>query len=312
MKEIFITAGDPRGIGPEIICKSLDRLAKEDKIKNKIVIGGSRDDFEKYAGEFNLEFDFDTDKNNPGFYLFHIPRSGDPATDCLNYLEKGIEYCKQNPRSALVTAPVRKDEVARIQPGFTGHTGYLAQKFNQKDVVMSFVTDRIKMSLLTTHISLKEVSSAITVGKILTHVRIVDRSLRENFGIEGGRLVLASLNPHGGESGLLGTEEETVFKRARDRLEEEKINISGPYSPEKVLKEFLEGKYDFIVSPYHDQFLPAVKYLLGPSVNYTMGLPVIRTSPDHGPALDIAGKDKARPDSFLKAIELAFKLAEGN
>ncbi len=312
LKKIFITAGDPRGIGSEIISKSLNRLSKYNKINYKIVIGGSRDNFKYYSEKFNLKFRFNLNTDRPGIYFYDIPPSGEPGRDCLNYLNKGIEYCRNNSACALVTAPVRKDEVAGILPGFTGHTEYLARKFNVEEVAMSFITRRLKMSIVTTHIPLNEVPRKVTANKIFTHIKIIEKTLRENFRSKSREIVLTSLNPHGGESGLIGTEERTIFKTAVRRLKDDGIDIAGPFSVEKVLKESLNGKYDFIVSLYHDQILPGVKCMLGPTVNYTMGLPVPRTSPDHGPALDIAGKNKACPESMFKALNLAVILAGGS
>ena len=301
MKKIYITMGDPRGISPEIILKSLKEILNSD-LNNKFipVIIGDEKILKTYADKYNADV-FNIN------YLY-IKSSGSPGSDSLNYINKGVELCMENPESALVTGPVTKKSISMVRKDFRGHTEYIAELAGAGSVAMTFIAPLIKMSLLTTHFPLKKVPSEISITNITGHVEIIQSGLNRWFKMDSPRFVLCSLNPHAGENGLLGNEEKDILMPAVGELSKKGINITGPLSPHEALKKTMEGKFDFIVSLYHDQILTALKIFLGPAVNFTMGLPFVRTSPDHGPGIDITGKDIADPGSMKAAIKLAINL----
>ncbi len=282
--------GDPRGIGAEIILKSLKYFKKF-----TISIIGDTDILSGYAEKYGVK-DID---------IIHIASTGNPGADSLNYIKEGLNRCLKYPNSSLVTAPVSKSAIAQIEKGFTGHTEYITKHSGAKDSAMTFISTKIKLSLLTTHLSLKEVLSSLNIALIERHIKIINDGLKKWFKIKSPRIVISSLNPHCGENGVLGLEEKIFFIPAILRLKKDGINVTGPVSASQALTDTLSGKFDFIVSPYHDQLLTSLKTLLGPSVNFTMGLPFIRTSPDHGTAFEIAGKNLADESSMKAAIKLA-------
>jgi 4-hydroxythreonine-4-phosphate dehydrogenase len=293
MKKIFITGGDPRGIGSEIILKSLGEILESERIVSFIpIIIGDENIIEREADKYeqlNIVYG-DSEEYAPGnIYCRHVKSSKDPGIDSLSYIDKAVELCRSSEDSALVTAPVIKDAIAKIKKGFIGHTEYLAQISGKEDVVMSFISKQVRMSLLTTHVPLKS-------------------EMKKWFGIKSPRSVICWVKPHAGEAGFLGREEKKVFIPAVEKLKSEGISISGPVAPNEALKITMECESDFLVSPYHDQLLTALKMFLGPTVNFTMGLDFIRTSPDHGPAIDIAGKKPADHRSMKAAIGLAVNL----
>lgn len=292
--------GDPRGIGPEIIFKSL----------------------KEYRGEsFETHICGDTvilsrEAERQGFDLSKVSvsdpgGSASPGEASLKYIDEALSLKDKYPGSSLLTAPVEKRAVADYLPGFTGHTGYLAMRDGNLDTVMSFITKKMKMSLLTEHISLRNVGSSISIKGVIQHIKIVKEDLFKYFKIMSPKFVVASVNPHSGESVPENNEDDRVLYPAIEVLRSEGLIIDGPFSADHALRSALEGNYDFIISPYHDQLLPAFKVLLGPSVNMTFGLGYPRLSPDHGPALDIAGLAPADFSSMREALKLAVVLSYG-
>lgn len=312
LKRVYITMGDPRGIGPEVIFKSLKRLMGNNANEKFVpVIVGDEDILKEYASRYRINIVYEKENNEPEKGVFYQPvkTMKHPGRDALNYIKKGVELCENNPGSVLVTSPVEKKIIARIEKGFKGHTEYIAKLLAVKTAAMTFITPEIKMSVVTAHIPHKKVSSRINEDCILEHVRTVNAGLKRWFKIGLPRIAICGLNPHAGEEGLLGSEENEIFSPAIERLKKEKIDIAGPLSAEAALKAASKGYYDFVVSIFHDQLLPGVKAFLGPAVNFTMGLPLVRTSPDHGPAIDITGKGSADFSSMKYAIQLALDLA---
>jgi len=336
--------GDPRGIGPEIILKSLrDLLSGESHKKFIPVIIGDPELIVPEAEKYGLVINEYNNRQEPEniyykrantagvspqmkrimktgeaesmrnkhcgckpavVYLINC-REANPQKTALECINKGVHSCLQNHDARLVTAPVSKAEISKEMPDFTGHTEYIAKLSGCDFPVMSFITPRLKLSLLTTHIPLKDVPSAMSPEKIVRHVKVVHASLKNVFGISNPRIVLSSVNPHAGESGHIGREEIEVFSAAVNESKKTGITVEGPFGAAHALREALAGNFNLIVSPYHDQMLPAVKNFLQPSVNFTMGLPFIRLSPDHGPAFDMAGRDKADYASMKEAVRLA-------
>jgi 4-hydroxythreonine-4-phosphate dehydrogenase len=313
MKKIYITMGDPRGIGPEIILKSLKDILKINKKYDFVpVIIGDKNIIKDYAAKYSIDFyeAVNADYKSGRIYFINVETKNHPGYDSLNYIEKGVQLCRQDSQSAIVTAPVIKESIAQIRNDFTGHTEYLAKLMNVDRVVMSFISTGIKMSLLTTHLPLKEVSFQINAENISEHVKIIVVCLKRWFDISSPNIVLCSINPHAGEEGLLGNEEKEKIIPALKQLKKEGVNITGPLGAPEALKRTIDKEFDFIISAYHDQILTAVKVFLEPTVNLTMGLPIVRTSPDHGPALDMAGKERGDFRSMKSAIELAAELVK--
>ncbi len=224
-------------------------------------------------------------------------------------LEKAIEDLKKGLIDVLVTAPINKDNIQSEKFKFPGHTEYLAQQFNSRDFVMLMVSHNLKVGVVTGHIPLSEVSKNITKDKILSKLRIISKSLVADFSVTNPRIAVLALNPHAGDNGLIGNEEQTIIIPALDQARNEGITALGPYPADGFFGSGDFTKFDAILAMYHDQGLIPFKFSsFDQGVNYTAGLPVIRTSPAHGTAFDIAGEDKASPDSFREALYLAIDI----
>jgi 4-hydroxythreonine-4-phosphate dehydrogenase len=210
---------------------------------------------------------------------------------------------KENKIQGLVTAPIHKKNTESNEFPFTGHTPYLKSVFGVKDVVMFMVSEKFRVGLVTEHVPIKDVASLITKDNILSKLNLMRDSLIKDFGIDKPRIAVLGLNPHAGDEGLIGKEEQEVIKPAIMEAKNNGMLVFGPYSADAFFARYQHTKFDAVLAMYHDQGLIPFKSLaLGEGVNYTAGLPGIRTSPDHGTALDIAGKNKADHSSFLAAI----------
>jgi 4-hydroxythreonine-4-phosphate dehydrogenase len=217
-------------------------------------------------------------------------------------LVTAVQALKENKIQGLVTAPIHKKNTQSAEFNFTGHTPYLQQAFNVPDVVMLMVAENFRVGLVTEHVPLREAAQYITRERILSKLNILNNSLIKDFGIAKPKIAVLGLNPHAGDEGLVGKEEEEIIKPA---IKEARRNmlVIGPYSADAFFARHHYTKFDAVLAMYHDQGLIPFKSLaLGDGVNYTAGLPAIRTSPDHGTAFDIAGKNKADNSSFLAAI----------
>ncbi|HLD69835.1 MAG TPA: 4-hydroxythreonine-4-phosphate dehydrogenase PdxA [Candidatus Omnitrophota bacterium] len=287
-KTIGITLGDPCGIGPEVTAKALKMLPR---LQVDIVMIGDQNGFLKY---------FTPGKPNPS-----------SARASLEYLNSAVELLKRKKISALVTAPVSKESISALGVPFEGHTEFLARAFGVKHFGMMFVTDVLKTILVTRHIPLNQVSEAINPRNILGTIELVFSSLRDQFQIKKPRIAVCGLNPHAGEGGTIGQEEKTKIIPAIARARQAGIDVFGPLAADTLFCEPIVRGYDAAVAMYHDQGLIAIKSLyFSKVVNLTLGLPFVRTSPAHGTAFDIAGKNKADPSSMLEAIKLALRLSE--
>ena len=222
-----------------------------------------------------------------------------------------IEAAKAGLVDAIVTAPISKTSWAMAgYKNFPGHTELLAKMCNVRNVAMMFVSPKLKVVLATIHLSLLDLHDMFTIGCVFNPIDHADKALREWFGMEKPRIAVAGLNPHAGEGGRFGDEEQRIIAPAILMAREAGINVEGPFPADTVFLKALDDEFDCVIAMYHDQGLIPVK-LLGwrEAVNLTLGLPIIRTSPDHGTGFDIAGKSKADPGSFIAAVELAIKLA---
>lgn len=268
---VLITAGDPRGIGPEVTEKAL----KDPDIRS-------------LANFIIIE---PVDKI--GFGAVKI----------------AAELLKKRKAEALVTAPVNKEAINRSGIFFQGHTEYLAKTANTKKFAMMLCGDKLKVTTVTRHIPLKKVSAEINQEKIIDAVRLTDYGLKKYFGIKNPKIGVCGLNPHCGEGGKIGTEEKNIIIPAIKKVKRFVHGILGPISGDTIFYMAYRGKLDAVVSMYHDQGLGPLKMVaFEKGVNVTLGLPFVRTSPDHGTAYDIAGKGIANPGSMKEAIKLAVKM----
>ncbi|MCR9192804.1 MAG: 4-hydroxythreonine-4-phosphate dehydrogenase PdxA [Gammaproteobacteria bacterium] len=318
MKPLVISSGEPAGIGPDI-CLA---LAGHDV---PLVVLGDPEVLQARADLLKLEievrdyqFDAPLSSHTKRLAVYPISCSATVRPGVLNpaaagyvleLLHCGAQLCLDGLASALVTAPVHKAVINQAGISFSGHTEYFADCTQTETVVMLLVSGEMRVALVTTHLPLQSVAAHITQESLLTHLEILHHSLQSEFGITKPRIKVAGLNPHAGENGYLGHEESTVIQPVIALCQQRGMDIQGPYSADTL---FLASKdCDAFVAMYHDQGLPVIKYAsFGHAVNVTCGLPFIRTSVDHGTALELAGSGRAVPDSLLAAVALAAELRE--
>ena len=218
-------------------------------------------------------------------------------------LQTAVAALKQKQIDGLVTAPIHKKNIQSAEFNFTGHTPYLKNIFGVNDVVMMLCAGDFRVALVTEHVPVSEIAKHITKENIISKLKIINQSLQKDFGIDKPRIAVLGLNPHAGDEGLIGNEEEMIIKPAIKEAKNNNLLVIGPYSADAFFARRSFEKFDAVLAMYHDQGLIPFKTLAtGEGVNYTAGLPSIRTSPDHGVAFDIAGKDKADTSSFLTAL----------
>lgn len=227
----------------------------------------------------------------------------DSARAAITALDRAVEDIKAGKIDVLVTGPINKKAMSGQGFGFPGHTEYLQQQFGVKDVTMLMTSHRLRLGVVTGHIPLKDVTGSINKDKILSKLRLMTKSLKEDFCIDQPRIAVLSLNPHSGDGGLLGTEEQDIIIPAIEEACAEGILAFGPYSPDGFFGLGHYEKFDATLAMYHDQGLAPFKALsFEDGVNFTAGLPIVRTSPDHGTAFELAGRDEADPQSMRSAI----------
>ena len=231
------------------------------------------------------------------------------AAYVISCLEQATQYCLKGDAHALVTGPVHKSIINDAGIEFSGHTEFLAHRCHVSHVIMLFVTNQMKVALATTHLPLSQVAQAITTEKLISLLHLLHAELQTRFQIKNPHIIVCGLNPHAGEQGHLGREEIETIEPALNALRKQGLTITGPLPADTVFTEKYLKNADAILAMYHDQALPVVKYQgFGNAVNVTLGLPIIRTSVDHGTALDIAGTGKADAGSLEAAIKLAIQL----
>jgi 4-hydroxythreonine-4-phosphate dehydrogenase len=314
---VALTAGEPAGIGPDL-CALLAR----EKFPGRVVIVGDREVIARRAAMRSIPFDaprYEGRDSAPGVSLLHVPVTNPVvpgqldkgnASHVLAMLDRAIDGCMRGEFDAIVTAPVQKSVLNDAGIPFTGHTEYLAERTGTPLVVMLLVGGGLRVALATTHLALSEVPAAIERGRLEAIVRIIDRDLRRHFGIERPRILVAGLNPHAGESGYLGREEIDVIAPAIAALAREGIAVSGPFPADTLFTPRVLAEGDVALAMFHDQGLPVLKHAaFGQAVNVTLGLPMIRTSVDHGTALDRAGAGEIDAGSLKHASALAFEMA---
>lgn len=320
MKPLLISSGEPAGIGPDL-CLTLAGCDLP------VVILGDRLVLESRAKELNqdinfLEYDSETALTTRAgcLTILSVPCSGSVISGQLNpenaayvieLLTRAATLCQNGDFSGLVTAPVHKANINAAGIPFTGHTEFFADFFHIEHVVMMLACQQMKVALVTTHLPLSKVPDSITQPLIIHVISQLHQSLVNDFGIKKPRIKVAGLNPHAGESGYLGREEIEVIGPALNELKNRDIVVQGPLPADTMFTNNDKSDCDAYVAMYHDQGLPVLKFAgFGESVNVTLGLPIIRTSVDHGTALELAGKNRADPGSLLAAVKMAMDMVK--
>jgi 4-hydroxythreonine-4-phosphate dehydrogenase len=322
MKKIAITMGDPGGVGPEVIVKAIyDSDLRE--YCAPIVIG-NRIVLEEAMKLLNLPVRLNVlktpEESNPSLGFLELIEIEDikdfqkgKATEeggnvCVSFINKAVEFAIEKRVDAVVTAPVSKEALKMAGYSWPGHTEMLAELTRTKDYAMMLVGGLIRVILVTIHTSLRSVPDLITKKNVLTTIKLAKKAC-DMMGISDPRIAVAGLNPHAGEAGIFGNEEIKVIEPAVHEAVKQGIPVYGPLPPDTIFYKAYKGEIDMIVCMYHDQGLVPLKMIaFDEGVNVTVGLPIIRTSPDHGTAYDIAWKGRAIPSSILEAIKLASRL----
>ena len=317
---IAVTAGEPAGIGPDLCAALAGRhlparivvIADETLLHERAYATGLAGfHAPRHAGA----------EDTSRYSVLHVPlvstvKAGqlDPANSryVLRTLEIAADGCRDGLFDAMATAPVHKGVINDAGIAFTGHTEFLAERLRAPQVVMMLAGGGMRVALATTHLPLQAVAGAITRDGLERTLRVLHADLVQRFAIARPRILVAGLNPHSGESGHLGREEIDVIIPVLERLRGEGFDLTGPLPADTLFQPERLQQCDCVLAMYHDQGLPVLKYAsFGEGINITLGLPIIRTSVDHGTALELAGSGKARADSLVAAIELAAELALG-
>jgi 4-hydroxythreonine-4-phosphate dehydrogenase len=313
---VALTAGEPAGIGPDLCA-----MYAGERFGGRLVIVGDAEVIRERARLRGLRFDvppYRREGDEP-VSLLHVPVAVPVQPGKLDarngrhvvaLLDRALDGCTSGEFDAMVTAPVQKSTINESGIPFTGHTEYLAERTHTRQVVMLLAGGGLRVALVTTHLALSDVPRAITKERVASVLRVLDHDLRVRFGIAKPRILVAGLNPHAGESGYLGREEIDVIAPAIEALAREGMDVAGPYPADTLFTpRALEGS-DAQLAMYHDQGLAVLKHAaFGEAVNVTLGLPIVRTSVDHGTALDRAGRGEVDAGSLRAAIALAFDLA---
>jgi 4-hydroxythreonine-4-phosphate dehydrogenase len=316
IKTFIFTCGDINGIGPEIVVKTLNRIGNRKGKRFIFICPGNV--FRKFSSEINPGISFNTVKNIDAI-ADHKITLFDTGTFRLNTgrptavsgkaaylsLEIAAELLKRKSADALITAPISKEALNEAGYHYPGHTEMLAKWFDTQNFVMMFLSKKLKAALATIHKPLSEIPSLINSSLLEAVTDVVIKSLKNDFNIPSPSVGVLGLNPHAGESGLIGNEEVKVITPFLKKYRQRKY-LSGPFSPDAYWGNRVYEKFDLTLGMYHDQVLIPFKLLnFSKGVNFTAGLPVVRTSPDHGTGFDIAGKNKANENSILEAFNFA-------
>ena len=319
MYPILVTMGDPAGIGPDI-CLDIIKY----QFSQEIVVIGDANVLKSRNAILNKDVQVEVIvvddlldlKPSTKLKVLHIDCPSSVVAGVLNLensvyvlktLDWAIELCKRNLANSIVTAPVNKEVINQSGIKFLGHTEYLAQKFGIDKVVMMLVNRNMKVALLTTHLPLKDVALQVTYDNLNQTIKIIIDYFKEKYKISNPKIAVCGLNPHAGDGGYLGLEEIEVINPVINEWITKGYNISGSHSADSI---FLDaGKYNVILAMYHDQGLPVLKYSgFESGVNVTLGLPIIRTSVDHGTAVNLSGTGLANSESLIHAIKFAINI----
>ena len=325
MKKIIYSPGEPSGIGPDLIiqlCKStfwtdikIPILCLSDP---KLLIQRAKDLGKKITlKEISATKQLQENKKNI-IQVMHVSDCGNTkpgklyksnAQYVLDNLKFGIDEALKNKNLAIVTGPISKENIISINKAFSGHTEYIQQRTKSDEVLMLLASDQLKVALATTHIPLKKVANKISKELVISKAITLNHGLKQKFKIKNPNIKLLGLNPHSGEGGKIGKEEIDILIPAVKELRKKKINISYPISADTAFTKKNLKETDAFLGMYHDQVLPVIKALsFGSAINITLGVPITRTSVDHGVALDISGTGKSDPSSLKEAIKTAKKI----
>jgi len=318
---LAVTIGEPAGIGPDLILLAL-AMRKERRLPPMIVIGDP-ELLRSRASEIGAEFPTTSRKHGLEIVWDRQPLRARPGAPCpddapavIGAIEAAVAMVHRGAASAIITSPIAKAALMQAGFGHPGHTEFLAtlaaRHWGGKPVpVMMLAGPRLRTVPVTIHIPLAEVAKSLTTQGIVLTGEITAAALKSKFGIERPRIAVAGLNPHAGEDGRIGAEDIRIIRPAVEKLRQNGIEVTGPWPADTLFHEQARSGYDAVLCMYHDQALIPAKMLdFDRTVNVTLGLPFVRTSPDHGTAFDIAGTGKARPDSFLAALDLAWSMAQ--
>jgi 4-hydroxythreonine-4-phosphate dehydrogenase len=321
MTPLALTAGEPAGIGPDLCLAAacMPRrwpvvcLADRDLLRARAHQLGMSVEFSEYQREQDISLAGGT------LCVLHVPL---PATcvpgqlevrnarQVLALIDRAVDGCVAGEFSAVVTAPVQKSLINHAGIAFSGHTEYIAQRTHAALPVMMLTAANMRVALATTHLPLRAVSDAITLSGLVRILRIMSQNLRRYWGLPQPRIAVCGLNPHAGEDGILGDEEQRIIAPAIAQARAEGLHVDGPIPADTLFVPRHLAPYDAVLAMYHDQGLPVLKHAgFGHAVNVTLGLPIVRTSVDHGTALDLAGTGKADAGSLVAAISLAAQMA---
>lgn len=314
---IGISCGDLNGIGLELIIKTFSDHRVLEQCTPVVFASNKALNFYRKSvpdANFNYQSTRDFEKlNNKQLNVFscweeEVAINPGQLTDiagkyAILSLQTAVGALKQKQIDGLVTAPIHKKNIQSGEFNFTGHTPFLKSIFGVNDVVMMMCSGNFRVALVTEHIPVSEIAKNITKEAIVSKLSIIHKSLQRDFGIDKPKIAVLGLNPHAGDEGLIGNEEETIIRPAIKEAKNNNLLVIGPYSADAFFARRSYERFDAVLAMYHDQGLIPFKALAaGDGVNYTAGLPMVRTSPDHGVAFDIAGKGKADNASFLTAI----------
>jgi len=325
---LAITSGEPAGIGPDL-CLQLAQQAHEQVLAHKqiLVVLADKTLLQQRAALLGLDVqlhDYDPQQIplfSPGHLcVLHIPLSQavqagklNPANSpyVLDLLTRALQGCQAGEFGGMVTAPVHKGIINDAGISFTGHTEFLAEQTHTAQVVMMLAGGGLRVALATTHLALRKVPDAITSTLLESVLRIIQHALIKRFGIASPRILVAGLNPHAGEGGYLGREEIDIMIPVLDKLRAQGMDVSMPLPADTLFTPQRLAQCDCVLAMYHDQGLPVLKHAsFGRGVNVTLGLPIIRTSVDHGTALELAGTGRADAGSLLEAIQMAADMVQ--
>ncbi len=328
---IGITMGDPGGIGPEVVLEALTSSEIRD-VANYVIIG-SKKVLSNIANNLGIGVGLQlsriddtalnsyrdlTDNINvldPDNISVHDSQKHKPLPECgkasVEYILKGLDLALGGEIDALVTAPISKEAIKMAGFDYAGHTELLKEKTSVEKVVMFMVGKGLRVSFVTTHLAVNEISGSINQENVFSTIEITATGLKTFFGIDKPKIAVCGLNPHCGDGDRFGTEERDVIMPAIERARKLGIDCCGPLSSDTVFNKALNGEFDIVVVQFHDQgTIPIKMHAFDSGVNITLGIPVIRTSPTHGTAFDIAGKGIANPGSMIEAIKTAVMMAE--
>ena len=321
---IAISSGDFNGIGPEVILKTLYSFSLQDItpiiLSNFEVINyylnnldldlpfhQANDIKEVKDGTINLLESYGNEKPDidPGAFTRQSGKCSMLA------VKKGVELCNTQKVDGLVTAPISKEAVNMAGYEIPGHTEFLAEHTNTDDFMMMLVDESLRVGLITVHIPISQILDYLDEAAITKYIKMMNKTLIQDFNITKPDIAVLGLNPHAGDGGIIGTEEQEIITPAIEKAKHDGMSVSGPFPADGFFGNRKYQNFDAVLAMYHDQgLIPFKTIAFGGGVNFTAGLPIVRTSPDHGTAFDIAGQNKAEPSSFNEAFELAIQLAK--